>query len=222
MKSRFILLLTVALFAMAFIFAWIYQSKPKINETQQQTVEAVEYKDPAVESLAQSVMELQNKIEALSDRLDKKIHLMQQQQTALLDSQKAPAESEEISEEYARQEAEDWYERQMEKLDAALVSVPKDEKWSSSTTGRLEEVFQNLNDFEIKEISCSGVLCKVNARISSQDLEDAGGIDGLLHGTMGWEGQTMASVNEATGEVMVYLLREGVDLISENASGEVK
>ena len=222
MKKQYFLVLIIILMASTFVLAWSYFSLPKAQVSQQQAAGSQENLVPVIASLSQSVRELEKKMETLSERMEQKMSMLKQQRAVSSDTLESSEESEEISEEQAQQQAEEWYERQLEKLDAALVTAPKDEKWSARTTERLEETFEKLNDYEIREMSCSGTLCKLNARISPQALEQEGGIDGLLHGTMGWEGQTMASVDEETGEVTVYLLREGVDLLSENENGEVE
>ncbi|GEM_PF-5706051 len=222
MKTRYFLVTGAVLMASGIVLAWGFFSLPKARVSQLQVPETREDLAPVIASLTQSVMALQKKMETLSEKVDRKMSRVEQQQDAVLKTQEVHEDSEEISDEQTRQQAEQWYERQIEKLDAVLVSEPKDDDWSVRTTGRLEETFEKLNDYEIKEISCSGTLCKVNARISPQDLQREGGIDGLVHGTMGWEGQTIASVDEETGEVTVYLLREGVDLLSESNAGEVE
>lgn len=110
-----------------------------------------------------------------------------------------------------RAQADAWYRDQLSVLEGSFVSQGADPAWEAESQDRILAAFEEVEgQLDLVSLACGTAMCRIDARRNSDGA--ALPVDQLLHGSLGWEGQSMAKVDEATGEVTVYLMREGVQM----------
>jgi hypothetical protein len=71
---------------------------------------------------------------------------------------------------------------------------------------------------QLNDVSCGDAMCKVSANIietGNDPNETTPPFDQIIHGNAKWPGQSMYKMDMDTGEVTLYLMREGVGLPQE-------
>jgi hypothetical protein len=122
-----------------------------------------------------------------------------------------------IQQEQDRAQAEQFYEDQLVLLESDLAAQTVDQQWLAQVEydfhNAFEERFQN---YSLDNISCGSTMCKLKATMhlddESTELGMPPGIDHIIHGDIGWPGQSIYAMNAETGEVTVYLMREGAEM----------
>jgi hypothetical protein len=62
-------------------------------------------------------------------------------------------------------------------------------------------------------------MCRVKASVREENRhssEQLPPLDHIIHGHASWPGQSLYEMNVDTGEITLYLMREGVELPQEN------
>ena len=125
-------------------------------------------------------------------------------------AQRDEAEQEQIQAQ-RRAQVDAWYGEQMSLLEGSFVTQGSDPVWEARSQDRILAALEEVQgQIDLVALSCGTAMCRLDARrgLSGAPIQ----VDQVLHGTLGWEGQSLAKVDESTGEITVYLMREGVDM----------
>jgi hypothetical protein len=110
------------------------------------------------------------------------------------------------------------YERQLEDF---FASQQEDVSWSAQVESDFQSAFDNYMDqMQLNSVSCGDVMCKVSANMIAVDnvsAEQLPRLDHIIHGEAKWQGQSMFKMDLDTGEITLYLMRDGVDLPRDNS-----
>lgn len=110
-----------------------------------------------------------------------------------------------------RAQVDAWYGEQMSLLEGSFTSQGSDPAWEIRSQDRILAAFEEVQgQIDLVAVACGTAMCRLDARrgASAEPIQ----VDQVLHGTLGWQGQSLAKVDESTGEITVYLMREGVDM----------
>jgi hypothetical protein len=110
------------------------------------------------------------------------------------------------------------YERQLEDY---FASQQEDVSWSVQVESDFQTAFDNYMDqMQLNSVSCGDVMCKVSANMIAVDnvsAEQLPRLDHIIHGDAKWQGKSMFKMDLDTGEITLYLMRDGVDFPPENS-----
>ncbi len=125
--------------------------------------------------------------------------------------------------EQERAMAEQWHEEQFNYLESHLAGQTEDQSWSMQVEMDFHGAFDNNSEhYTLNDISCGDTMCRLEASMQSEseDSTPRPGLDHVIHGEAGWAGQSMFELDTETGNVTVYLMRDGVDMpMASIASG---
>ena len=103
----------------------------------------------------------------------------------------------------------------LRQLDDFIASQPEDISWSSQVESDFASAFENHMDLiQMGSVSCGDMMCKVSADVigvergAAQQLPP---LDHIIHGDVQWQGQSFYKMDLDTGEITLYLMREGID-----------
>ncbi len=111
--------------------------------------------------------------------------------------------------------AEELYRAQMELLERTFQGQAIDPQWSIEVDDQFRSAFDQYPESHmLHAVECGGSMCRVEATISlgAESAETSPGLDQLLHGDAGWEGPSTFAWNTESGEVTIYLMREGAEM----------
>jgi len=110
------------------------------------------------------------------------------------------------------------YERQLEDY---FYSQQEDLSWSAQVESDFQSAFDSyMNQIQLNSVSCVDAMCKVSAKIievGSASAEQLPRLDHIIHGDAKWQGKSMFKMDLESGEITLYLMRDGVDFPRENS-----
>jgi hypothetical protein len=110
-----------------------------------------------------------------------------------------------------RAAADSWYQDQLTLLGQTFDSQGADPNWEADVQARTVAAFSDVGgDLELASMSCGAAMCRLEARMIGDGANVR--VDEVLNGKMVWEGESMTRVDESTGEVTVFLMRDGVEM----------
>ena len=104
------------------------------------------------------------------------------------------------------------YERQLEDY---FYSQQEDMSWSVQVESDFQSAFDNyVNQIQLNSVSCRDAMCKVSAKmmeVGNVSAEQLPQLDHIIHGDANWQGKSMFKMDLESGEITLYLIRDGVD-----------
>jgi len=188
------------------------------NEALPVLVESVTRTQSQLESLADQNDALRADLDALRDQaaaasIQPEAHVDQSASADNPDGDEDP----DVAQERAEAEAEQYYAQQMELLENRFSTEPENPDLSAKAWDEIVPAMETYSDyFSLDELVCAGTICRLHATLRQLDGSDGGAppIAQVIHGEAGWPGQTLFEMDTESGEVIVYLMQEGVDMPS--------
>ncbi len=160
-----------------------------------------------------------------SEKLSLELSSLKRHQDALLSQQGGEPELQDamnfeksdpdVQQEKERALANQWYQEQVNLLEADLYGETVDETWSAQVEHDFRGAFdKHSGHYTLNDVTCGSSACRVTARMRSDtnNTDPRPRLDQLIYSEVDWEGQSLSELNEETGDVTVYLVREGVDM----------
>jgi len=245
-KSKvFIIAIGLIVVSALIVVLWTKSSNDKIADNQlmrkpvnESSLEALNTQEDSIREIRDLLVEIEMKfssqlsdIETLSQqnkneiselwKLKNEIDDIGTGETALGSSEEAGAMQTDLQQEQenldaASRQAE--YERQ---LDYFLASQQEDVSWSAQVESNFQAAFNNhMDQIQLNSVTCGDVICKVTANVIGVEnisADQMPQIDHIIYGDAKWLGQSMFKMDLDSGEITLYLMRDGVDLPQENS-----
>jgi hypothetical protein len=110
------------------------------------------------------------------------------------------------------------YERQLEEY---CYSQQEDLSWSVQVESDFQSAFDNyMNQIQLNSVSCRDSMYKVSAKmieVGNVSAEQLPRLDHIIHGDANWQVKSVFKMDLESGEITLYLMRDGVDFPRENS-----
>jgi hypothetical protein len=104
----------------------------------------------------------------------------------------------------------------MQQVDDLFMQQEEDISWSAQVESDFSSAFENyIGQVQLSNVSCGDSMCKVSANIIDADNttpDKLPPLDHIIHGDAEWQGQSLYKMDLDTGEITLYLMRDGIDL----------
>ncbi|MGD8589073.1 MAG: hypothetical protein PVG22_09620 [Chromatiales bacterium] len=122
-----------------------------------------------------------------------------------------------IQRERDRALAEQIYTEQLALLESDLATQSRDIHWSTQIEDDFSRAFdEHLQSYSLDNILCGDKTCRLDVTMymdnEATEIDPQSGLQQIINGDVGWTGQSLYRMNMETGEVTVYLLRNGVEM----------
>ncbi len=204
------------------------RSDIQTSDSRTQAIESGSASDDVLMGMQDEIQQLKLQLASLLPRLDESKNKNNESpprvnsEQASIDQDKAinitsyeqPSDPDLFQEQQA-QDAVALQQAYMENVDRYFTSQMEDPAWtatiSSDVTAALDEYPEQIT---LNSISCGDNLCRVKAVVNPQNAATGQALpplDHLIHGGANWPGKSLYQMDMDTGEITMYLLREGND-----------
>jgi hypothetical protein len=107
-------------------------------------------------------------------------------------------------------------------LENNLLQEKKDAKWSENAQSKLSSAYSaaTSNGIRFVDADCRSTLCKVNISLDQPGKAGEVQLKKLMDKPAPWRGQRFMQVDKQTGDVVMYMMREGNTLPALPVEGE--
>jgi len=128
-----------------------------------------------------------------------------------------------LSSEAANKQREALVKTHKDILENNLRQEKKDSKWSENAQSKLGSVYSSAatNGIRFVDADCRSTLCKVNMSLDQPGKAGEVQLRKLMDKPAPWRGQRFMQVDKQTGDVVMYMMREGNPLPALPAEAEV-
>lgn len=118
----------------------------------------------------------------------------------------------ELTPEQMQQRVDDMLESHVALIEETLQTEAPDPQWSGTAQQSLHEAFHsaNIHGVTLEDAVCQTTLCRLKFNFDAQTSSDEG--FRALQDAVPWEAAGFSRIDDETGEIEVYLAREGHDL----------
>jgi hypothetical protein len=122
------------------------------------------------------------------------------------------SEENELTPEEEQQRIDDRVKAQVALIEQTMLEEGPDPQWTATAQQSLYEAFQNvdLQDMYLEEAECTATLCRL--KLTFDESADPGEAFRKMTNAIPWEGAGFSRIDDETGEVEVYVARQGYSL----------